>query len=388
MHRRIFALGILALLAAPGSFSPVQAASTVAIRTSVDYAPARWVPASTANYTVSNRPAGYQVNMIVIHDTEGSYNSAITAFQNPLRLGSAHYVISRKGLVTQMVAEKDIAWHAGNWDYNTRAIGIEHEGYASGLPLAFTIAEYKASAHLAASICSRWGVPMDRQHVIGHYQVPDPFHAGLYGGAEHHTDPGPAWNWTYYMALARSYASTVPSPPHMGPDPTAVSAEGGVTLSWQPAQTCTAPITGYSILGQPGNIALTVPASIHSVWIPGLTDGTGYSFTVTAINAQGTSSLTSNSAVAGAGCNAAAMTGSPGSPRPTGTTIQFTATSTGCNTPEYAYWVKPGGGSWTLERDYGSAAWSLNTTPSAAGTYQLAVWARQKGSGRAYDAYG
>ena len=29
-----------------------------------------------------------------------------------------------------MVAEQDIAWHAGNWDYNTRAIGIEHEGYA------------------------------------------------------------------------------------------------------------------------------------------------------------------------------------------------------------------------------------------------------------------
>src|SRR4029077_2605053 len=110
---------------------------------------------------------------------------------------------------------KDIAYHAGNWDYNTRAIGIEHEGFASGYPYGYTPIEYNVSAQLAASICSRWGVPMDRTHVIGHYEVPDPNNPGLFGGEEHHTDPGPAWDWNNYMSQAQHYSSRMPSPPHL-----------------------------------------------------------------------------------------------------------------------------------------------------------------------------
>jgi N-acetyl-anhydromuramyl-L-alanine amidase AmpD len=87
-----------------------------------------------------------------------------------------------------MVQEKDVAWHAGNWDYNTRAIGIEHAGYACCH--YYTTAEYNGSAKLLASICSRWGVPLDRNHVIGHSQVPDPFQPVR--RRPHHWDPGPA----------------------------------------------------------------------------------------------------------------------------------------------------------------------------------------------------
>jgi len=361
------------------------ASSIPALVRSPDYPPAAWVPAAPSNYSSFDRPADYQVNMIVIHDIEGSAASAIKTFQDPNRHGSSHYVVSNTGAVTQMVLEKDVAWHAGNWDYNTRAIGIEHAGYAA--VNYYTTAEYSASAHISASICSRWGVPMDRAHVIGHAQVPDPNNPALGGGADHHWDPGPHWNWTYYMRLARTYASALPSPPHMGPNPTAVSAERGVMLSWQPAQTCTAPITGYSIAGQPGNITLSVPASTHSVWIPGLTDGTGYSFTVTATNDQGSSSLTSNTAIPGRACTSSSLAGSPSSPRATGTLIQFTATSTTCNSPEYAFWVKAPGRDWSVERYYGGGSWTWNTRDVNPGIYQLAVWARQRGSGMDYEAY-
>ena len=377
---RRLAAALLAVFGSVSSSQPVAAAVT-----SPDYPGAAWVPAASTNFTVSDRPAGYQVNMIVIHDIEGSAAAAIKMFQDPSRLGSAHYIVSYTGKVTQMVLEKDIAWHAGNWDYNTRAIGIEHEGYAASGQ--YTSAEYRASAKLAASICSRWGVPLDREHVIGHYQVPDPNNPGLFGGAEHHTDPGPYWNWTFYMNVAREYASSLPSPPHMGPDPIATSAEGGVNLSWQPAQSCTAPITGYTVVGQPGDITLTVPASVHSVWIPGLTDGTPYSFKVTATNAQGSDSLTSNTAIPGLGCGSASLTGSVASPVPSGTSVRFTAASTACNSPEYAYWVKPRGGYWTLERDYGGDIWTWQTSGLKPGIYQLAVWARQRGSPRSYDTY-
>lgn len=380
--RRVFCAAAMAAFA--GSLSSIQpAAAAIA---APDYPPATWVPAASSNFSVSDRPARYQVNMIVIHDIEGSAAGAIHMFQDPNRHGSSHYVVSYTGKITQMVLEKDIAWHAGNWDYNTRAIGIEHEGFAANGQ--YTSAEYRASAKLAASICSRWGTPLDRQHVIGHYQVPDPNNPALGGGADHHWDPGPYWNWTFYMRVAREYAAPLPSPPHMGPEPVAASAEGGINLSWQPAQSCTAPITGYTIVGQPGNISMSVPASVHSVWIPGLTDGTGYSFTVTATNAQGSDSLTSNTAIPGLECSSAAMTGTPTSPRPSGTAIRFTATSTGCNSPQYAYWVKPRGGYWSLERDYGGNVWTWDTTGLAPGIYQLGVWARQRGSANEYDAYG
>jgi hypothetical protein len=94
-----------------------------------------------------------------------------------------------------MVREKDIAYHAGNWDYNTKSIGIEHEGFVDD-PSWYTDAMYRASAALTRNVCLKYGIPMDRTHIIGHYQVP----------GTTHTDPGPNWNWTYYMQLVTQTA--------------------------------------------------------------------------------------------------------------------------------------------------------------------------------------
>jgi hypothetical protein len=272
----------------------VVAGATVA---STDYPPAAWVPASTANYSTADRPHDYQVDMIVIHDIEGSAGSAIQEFQNPATQASAHYVVSAAGDITQMVAEHDIAWHAGNWDYNTRSIGIEHEGFACCN--YYTTAEYQASAKLAASICSRWGVPMDRTHVIGHYEVPDPNNPGQFGGAGHHTDPGAYWNWTYYMSQAVAFANALPSPPHLGPDPTATPGDKTASVDWQPAHTCTKPITGYTVVANPGNIVQNLPASATHAAFSGLQNGVSYKITVTASNPDGQSSLTSVTVIPG-----------------------------------------------------------------------------------------
>jgi N-acetyl-anhydromuramyl-L-alanine amidase AmpD len=164
---------------------------------STDYAPALWVAASSSNYTVANRESDYPINYVVIHTTQGSYSGAISWFQNPSAQVSAHYVIrSSDGQITQMVREKDIAWHAGNWTYNTQSIGIEHEGWVSD-PSWYTDAMYRASAALTRNICLKYGIPMDRAHIIGHNEVP---------GATH-TDPGQYWNWTYYMSLVTQTSS-------------------------------------------------------------------------------------------------------------------------------------------------------------------------------------
>ncbi|WBB69968.1 N-acetylmuramoyl-L-alanine amidase [Micromonospora sp. WMMD812] len=158
---------------------------------SADYGPAAWAPASTSNYTVASRPTSHPVDRIVIHVTQGSYAGSISWFQNPAAKVSAHYTFrSSDGAVTQSVREKDIAWHAGNWTYNTRSIGIEHEGYVDNAAW-FTDAMYRASAALTRTLTARYGIPRDRAHIIGHVEVP---------GATH-TDPGPNWNWTYYLQL-------------------------------------------------------------------------------------------------------------------------------------------------------------------------------------------
>lgn len=157
-----------------------------------DYPGARWVAASSSNYTVANRESdGNAINYIIIHTTQGSYAGTISWFQNASAQVSAHYVIrSSDGQITQMVQNKDIAWHAGNWDYNVHSIGIEHEGYVSD-PAWYTDAMYRASANLTRWLCDTYGIPKDLNHIIGHHQVP---------GATH-TDPGPNWDWNYYMSL-------------------------------------------------------------------------------------------------------------------------------------------------------------------------------------------
>ena len=279
------------------------AAAATCAATSPDFGPpACWVAADSGNFSVANRGHDYPVDMIIIHDIEGSYGSAIQVFQRPGFEASAHYVVSYGGDVTQMVREHDIAWHAGNWDYNTRAIGIEHEGFA-WTPGLYTTAEYDASARIAASICSRWGVPLDRTHVIGHNEVPDPNNPGLYGGVDHHSDPGPYWNWAYYMQQAQSDAATLPSPPRLMPDPRASSPDTTATVTWTPARTCRAsavPITGYTVVAQPGGMTQTLPANATSASFTGLKVGTTYTFTVTVTNADGQDSATSNPVVAGA----------------------------------------------------------------------------------------
>jgi len=157
----------------------------------MDYGPALWAPADPGNYTVASRESDFPINYVVIHTTQGSYAGTINWFQNPAANVSAHYVIrSSDGQITQMVREKDIAFHAGNWTYNTQSIGIEHEGFVDN-PSWYTDAMYRASAALTRNICLKYGIPMTRSRIIGHFEVP---------GATH-TDPGPNWNWTFYMQL-------------------------------------------------------------------------------------------------------------------------------------------------------------------------------------------
>jgi N-acetyl-anhydromuramyl-L-alanine amidase AmpD len=181
-----------ALAAVPYALLPAPQADAQA--QAVDYPSAEWQPATSSNYTASNRPTAYPVDYVVIHVTQETYSSTLSIFQTPKKKVSAHYLVrSADGHVAQCVREANVAWHAGNWDYNTRSVGIEHEGWVDQ-PAYFTDALYEQSARLTAAICAKYGLPKDRDHVIGHYEVP---------GTDH-TDPGPNWDWTRYIRLVNS----------------------------------------------------------------------------------------------------------------------------------------------------------------------------------------
>jgi hypothetical protein len=166
------------------------------------------------NFTKSHRPPR-AIEKIVVHVTEGTFWGSVQWLKNPRAHASSHYVIARSGKIVQLVHLSDIAWHAGNWNVNSSSVGIEHEGFTYG-PAGFTDAQYRASARLTAWIARRSLMPITRRTIIGHADVPAL--GGGRGGASHHTDPGPNWQWARYLRLVRQYAgierlSVVPQVP-------------------------------------------------------------------------------------------------------------------------------------------------------------------------------
>ncbi|MFA5030192.1 MAG: peptidoglycan recognition family protein [Patescibacteria group bacterium] len=124
---------------------------------------------------------GCKPEAIVIHIMDGTLPGTDSWFNNLASQVSAHYGIGKNGEVHQYVKEEDTGWHAGRIDNpswplikassvnpNLYTIGIEHEGKAEDI---WTDAMKQASAALIAEICGRWQIPIDRNHIIGHYQI-------------------------------------------------------------------------------------------------------------------------------------------------------------------------------------------------------------------------
>ncbi|WP_274917689.1 N-acetylmuramoyl-L-alanine amidase [Streptomyces sp. WZ-12] len=193
LSRRHLMTGVAAF-AASTACSRSHAPSPSPSRTAPDYPGAQWVPASITNYTPANRPTSHPIQMVIVHVTQETFPDTLMLFGRPGYRASAHYTVrSDDGFVAQSVRERDVAWHAGNTRYNWHSIGVEHEGRIDE-PKWFTGALYEHSAALTAAICHRYRIPVDRQHIIGHHEVP---------GSDH-TDPGPLWDWPRYMRLVKA----------------------------------------------------------------------------------------------------------------------------------------------------------------------------------------
>jgi hypothetical protein len=167
-----------------------------------------WIPApyeqygdsavDYGNHDLANRPHDLRIDDIVIHDTEGSWDTALQLVQDPTYLGWHYTVRSSDGQIAAHLDPKDVGWHAGNWYVNMHSIGIEHEGFAAQGATWYTESLYESSAALVRHLAHEYHVPLDRAHIIGHDQVPGITPANVAGM---HWDPGPYWDWEHYMAL-------------------------------------------------------------------------------------------------------------------------------------------------------------------------------------------
>lgn len=157
---------------------------------------------------------GWKPDMIVSHITEGSYAGAVSWLCNPKSGASAHFVVSKKGEITQLVDIREAAWCNGtstdpkknnhysksslkivrdrktNANYYT--ISIEHEGFYKDGYGALTPEQLEATIWLHKYIIDEvkkiYGIdiPIDREHIVGHYQI-DPIRKP--------NCPGKAFQW-------------------------------------------------------------------------------------------------------------------------------------------------------------------------------------------------
>jgi len=122
-----------------------------------------WI--GSPNYT-GGRSA--KIDRIIIHWMAGTLAATDAVFQDSKRKTSAHYGIEDNN-IHQYVNEGDTAWHAGVSSMNSRSIGIEHSAAPGREATTSTIDN---SAALVARIAKEYGIPLDRQHVIKHSEVP------------------------------------------------------------------------------------------------------------------------------------------------------------------------------------------------------------------------
>ncbi len=137
-----------------------------------EYPEAVWRPASGENY--SERPAGMEIDCVVLHATVGSLSATLGWFSNPDSGVSAHYVVAKTGRVYQMVGEEKRAHHAGassfqgKEDFNRFSVGIEIVNKNDGQD-PYPPDQFEAVVNLVSYLAAKYDI--ERQWIVTHADI-------------------------------------------------------------------------------------------------------------------------------------------------------------------------------------------------------------------------
>lgn len=122
----------------------------------------------------------YKPEVLVLHIMQGSLSGTDSWFANPASQVSSHYGVGLKGEIHQYVADENQAWtqgyhqgatfklHKPGINPNLYCLSIEHEGNDLSIVQE---AQINASVELIKFLSKKWNIPIDREHIIGHYEV-------------------------------------------------------------------------------------------------------------------------------------------------------------------------------------------------------------------------
>lgn len=116
-----------------------------------------------------------KITCVVLHATAtAQLNSPLQWLCDEKSGVSAHYLIGLDGRVIQLVDENDVAWHAGESEWNGKAyvnsfsIGIEIVNANDGI-MQYPEAQLEACCALVAAICTERNIPI--KDVVGHMDI-------------------------------------------------------------------------------------------------------------------------------------------------------------------------------------------------------------------------
>jgi len=187
------------------------------------------LPVQSATGVQSANRGLQDIKHIVIHTTwmspiggdtsGGTAQSNINYWKNGHGV-SAHYVIDDTGIY-QAVADKNIAYHAGNWSYNQDSIGIEICATANTKG-TISATEFSKCADLVRWLCQTYNIPIVHPTntdynakdlyssvpagIIGHFQVGS--NSSTLTTSSGKTDPGPYFDWNNFLNLVKSGSSS------------------------------------------------------------------------------------------------------------------------------------------------------------------------------------
>ena len=153
--------------------------------------------AGTVNHNAGR--GGRKPIALVNHITAGRFPGCLTWMQNPAAKASSNYLVTKTGRILQLVRDEDTAWANGgvnrpSWKLydgsnpNRYTLSIEHEAMSGE---ALTEIQYQATLWLHRQLLQKHGIPADREHIIGHYQI---------DSVNRPNCPGPQFPWDRLMA--------------------------------------------------------------------------------------------------------------------------------------------------------------------------------------------